>query len=214
MQDSGVVLVPVQLLEDTAFDLESYMVGLLKIRQGRKLNANCTIGDGSGKPTGVVPAASLGTTGASPTTIAYSEILNLEHSVDPAYRDHKNPKVGFMFADSTLLAVKKLTDSNSRPLWIAGGVSEGIQNRRPDTLDGWPFWINQDMSSLTSTGKSMLFGDFSKYKIRQVRQMQMVRFGERFMDKLQVGFLVWQRFDGNLVDAGTHPVRYFQNSAT
>lgn len=217
MLDSSIVLVPVQLLADGAFNIESYLVDLLKIRMGRKLNALATTGSGSSTLTGVVTASTLGKTGSSPTSISYNEILDLEHSVDPAYRGsdaYGTPLASFMFNDSTLKAVKKLTDSNNRPLWIAGGVSEGVQNRRPDTFDGFGYFINQDMASIGSSAKSMLFGNFKKFIIRRVRELAMFRFGERFMDKLQIGFLAYQRFDSNIVDAGTHPITYFQNSAT
>jgi HK97 family phage major capsid protein len=74
--------------------------------------------------------SALGVTAASATAITYNELLDLEHSVDPAYRPEREVHVG---TTATLKAVKKLVDSNSRPLWIAGGVSEGVQNRRPDT---------------------------------------------------------------------------------
>lgn len=210
MFDSGIVLVPIQLLQDSAFDIEAYMGEALKTRIGRKLNNACTVGGGSTTATGIVGASTLGVTAASTTAITYFELLDLEHSVDPAYR----PKSKYMFNDTTLKTIKKLVDSNNRPLWIAGGVSEGIQGRRPDTINGYGFSINQDMASPASSAKTILFGDLSKYKIRRVRDVTMVRFAERFMDKLQIGLLAFLRADGNLIDAGTHPVKYLVQSAT
>ncbi|MDE2106700.1 MAG: phage major capsid protein [Patescibacteria group bacterium] len=228
MYDSGVVLVPIQLIQDAAFNTEQYLVGdtnldnprgqkgLLAIRIGRKLNADCTTGDGSNKPKGIVSAAALGLSGASPTTISYNELVELEHSVDPAYRGsdaYGVPLAKFMFNDSTLKALKKLADSNNRPLWIAGGVSEGVQGRRPDMFNGYSYVINQDMASLGSSAKSILFGDFKKYIIRRVRGLEVFTFRERYMNNLQIGFLGYQRYDGQLLTAGS-PVKYFQNSAT
>jgi HK97 family phage major capsid protein len=152
-----------------------------------------------------VNVATIGSYTATTDTLAYNDILALFHAVDPAYRN--TPDVAFMFADATLLAIRKLTDSNNRPLFIAGGVSEGIQNAQPDTILGKRYWINQDMNSIGSGSVCMAFGPWHKYKIRRVKTIQLARLTERFIDKLQYGFLAYQRFDGNLVDAGTHPLQ-------
>ena len=73
---------------------------------------------------------------------------------------------------------------------------------------GYPIYINQDMPAVAANSQSVLFGDFSKYKIRRVLQAQMIRLNERFIDTLEIGLVVFQRFDGRLVDAGMHPVKY------
>jgi HK97 family phage major capsid protein len=208
--DTGVILCPITLLQDSAFNIDTFLEEAMRIRMGRKLNNLATVGSGSNTLTGVVTAATLGKTGASPTSISYNEMLDLEHSVDPSYRTGAK----FMFNDNTLKALKKLTDNNGRPLWIAGGVSEGVQGKRPDTFDGYGYSINQDMASLGNSAKSLIFGDLKKFKIRRVRDIQMMRLVERYAEFLQIGFLAFQRFDSNIVDAGTHPIMYFQNSAT
>jgi HK97 family phage major capsid protein len=210
MTDSGIVLVPIQLLQDSAFDPEVWMNDTLRTRLGRRMNAKGTTGTGTNEQTGVVTASTLGVTAAAVAAVTYNELLDLEHTVDPAYR---NPgQARWMYNDSTLKALKKLVDSNGRPLWIAGGVSEGVQNRRPDTLDGYEYAINQDMASLATGNKTILFGDFSKFKIRRVKQIQFIRFGERFMEKLQIGFMAYIRWDSNLIDAGTNPVKHLKQA--
>jgi HK97 family phage major capsid protein len=70
------------------------------------------------------------------------------------------------------------------------------------------------MPAVGINNKSILFGDFSKYKIRQVRSMNFLRLQERYIDALQIGLMGWARYDGNLVDAGTHPVKYLQGNAS
>ncbi|MBV8782417.1 MAG: phage major capsid protein [Phycisphaerae bacterium] len=212
--NTGFVLVPIQLLQDSAFDVDAYLAEQLAIRVGRKLNTLCTTGAGSGsnQPQGFVGVATTGATTASGTAISYNDLLALFHSVDPAYRI--GPKVGWMFNDSTLLAIRKLVDTNGRPLFIAGGVSEGIQNAQPDTILGKPYWINQDMATIAVNNKTVAFGDFSKYKIREVRQIGLVKAQERFIDLMQIGFLAYQRFDGNLLDAGTHPLKILVQNAS
>ena len=52
------------------------------------------------------------------------------------------------------------------------------------------------------------------YFIRRVAGVQVLRLVERYADFNQTGFLAFQRWDGQLVDAGTHPIKYFQHAAS
>jgi HK97 family phage major capsid protein len=70
------------------------------------------------------------------------------------------------------------------------------------------------MPVMAANAKSILFGDFSNYVIRDALDVQIIRLNERFPDNLEVGFIAFQRTDGNLVNAGTNPIKYYQNSAT
>jgi HK97 family phage major capsid protein len=212
MLDSGILQIPIQLLQDSAFDMGPLLEEAMDTRVGRRLNNLATVGSGSNTLTGVVTAATLGWTTSSPTTVSYNDILELEHSVDIAYR--QGPKVGWMMHDSTVKAIRKLTDSNGRPLFIAGGTAEGIVAKRPDLLNGYPIFVNNDVPTLTSSSKAILFGDFKRFKIRRVRNLQLMRLVERYADALQTAFIAFQRFDSNLLNAGGNPIRFLQTSAT
>jgi HK97 family phage major capsid protein len=65
------------------------------------------------------------------------------------------------------------------------------------------------MSATFTTGqKLMLFGDLSKYLIRDVSSIRLVRLEERYADLDQIAFIAFMRSDGNLLDAGTRPVKW------
>lgn len=208
---SKLVLVSNQLLQDSAFNLDAWLSKKLGTRLARIVNTHTTTGNGASKPNGAVTAAALGytaggtTTSGSTASLAYDDLVELEHSVDPAYR--KNAR--FMFADSTLKAIKKLKDGIGRPLW-RGGLAE----KEPDTIDSYPYVINQDMATMAASAKPVLFGDFQNYFIRRIAGTQILRLTERYAELNQVGFVAFQRWDGNLIDAGTHPIKYLQNSAS
>ncbi len=196
------VQVSVELLQDSAFDLDAYIREIFVTRLGRITNNHFTVGLGSGsqQPSGVVTGAALN--GSNPTAegvgaVSYNDLVNLEHSVDPAYR----PGAKFMFADSTLKTIKKLKDAQGHPLWVAG-VGSGA----PDTILGYGYQINQDVAAIGTGNKQALFGAFSKYLIRSVKDLYVLRLDERFAELGQVAFLGFARYDGALIDAGTHPV--------
>jgi HK97 family phage major capsid protein len=198
------VLVSVELMQDASINLPQMLGRLLGERLGRIQNTHFTTGTGTGQPNGVVTAATFAQAATGNTTsITFANLIALYHSVDPAYRNNAK----FMMNDNSISKIKLLTDSQGRPLWIPGLV-----DRAPDTILGSPYVINQDMASMTITGKSILFGDFSKYLIRDVRDFTLLRLDERFAEFLQVAFLAFLRTDGDLLNAGTVPIRGYQNS--
>ncbi len=221
---SKMVRVSIELLQDSAFDLESYLTDKFATRTGRILNTKFTIGTGSSQPTGIMVAATVGVGGSSGTAVigdlnaastdptsqvGYEDLVNLEHSVDPLYRKGAM----YMFHDTTLRAIKILKDKYGRPLWVPG-----IASNAPDTVLGYRYSINNDMDQLgpgspAVTKNTVAYGLLKKYLIRRVKQMTVMRLVERFADYGQVGFIAFSRYDGNLLDAGTHPVKYLQNPA-
>jgi HK97 family phage major capsid protein len=197
--------------------MNAHIARVLGTRLGRLKNFKCTVGTGTNEPFGIVPAAvAAGNTVAGPTGTStgwtYNNLVDLMHGVDPAYRD--NQFSSFMFNDTTLKITRKLADSANRPLWQPG-LNAGFGSGFPSTILDKPYVINNDMASMAPNADSALFGDLSKYKVRNVADgITVMRLTERYADYLQVGFLAFMRFDGQLLDAGTHPIAVFVNSAT
>jgi HK97 family phage major capsid protein len=181
-----------ELAQDSIFNFETLLGDLLGQRLGRRANTELTVGDGTGDPNGIVTASTLGKTAAATAAITWDEIIDLEHSVDPAYR--ASPKARYMFNDTTLSAVRKLKDGNGNYLWQMGDVQKGV----PGSFNGRPYSINQAMDSLAAAKKIMLFGDFSKYFVRKVGGIVMFVARERFAP--DIGLLGLIRLDGELGD--------------
>ncbi|MGN7136774.1 phage major capsid protein [Streptomyces pseudogriseolus] len=208
MYTSKLVRVSLQLLNDNAFDLESWLAQVLGRRIGRAQNAHFTTGTGTAQPEGVQTNAVIGKTGATgqTTSITYEDLIDLIHSVDPAYRN--SGRARFMLNDATLAAARKLKDGQNRPLW-----EPSIQVGVPDGLLGYGYTINQDMPVMAANAKSILFGDFyAGYLIRDVQDVQLLRLAERYADYLQVGFLAFARTDGTPQDTAAY--KAYRNSAT
>jgi HK97 family phage major capsid protein len=201
------IALPLELIQDSAIDVVAFVVNRLATRIARIQNLHFTTGDGSSKPTGLIAAASVGKTGAtgSTLTVGYDDLVDLKHSVNRAYRNN----AAWMMADLSVAAVSKLKDTVGRPIWIPA-VTEGA----PDLLLGKPVLVNDDVAVMAANAKSIAFGDFSQYTIRDVANSTTMR---RFDDSAfalngQVGFCGWTRSGGNLLD--TAAVKLYQNSAT
>jgi len=206
------IALPVELITDSAIDVVAFVVNRLATRLGRITNTHYTTGDGSSKPYGVAARASsgkVGTTGQTATVI-YDDLVDLKHAVNRAYRSNAR----FMLNDLSVAIVSKLKDTTGRPIWTPGTNDGSIDGGVPDTLLGYPVTTNDDVATMAANAKSILFGDFSQYKIRDVNGNTVIR---RFDDSAfalngQVGFCGWMRTGGNLVD--TAAVKYYANSAS
>ena len=182
-----------ELLNDSVFDLESYIAKEFARRIGAKEEEAFFTGDGSGKPLGVLAAtggAETGVTAASSTAITADELMDLFYSLKSPYRK----KAVWVLNDSTIKAVRKLKDSTGQYLWqpsLAAGT--------PDTLLGRPVKTSAYMPVIAAGAKTIVFGDFSYYWIADRQGRSFKRLNELYAANGQVGFLGSQRVDGKLV---------------
>lgn len=196
---SKMIKVPFTLLRDSSLNLNQILGSMLGERLGRIKNTKFTTGDGAATPYGIVNRAYLGKTTAGATAITADELIDLQHSVDIAYRMGAK----WMLNDTVLGYIRKLKDGEGRYL-----LQDGLQLGVPSTLLGYQYQINNDMSSAITTGlTTVLFGDLSYYKIREVGTIRLKRLVERYAEYDQVAFIAFEGADGNLLDAGTHPVK-------
>lgn len=217
---TGLIRVSLELLQDSAFELEPFLVERFAERLGRGYEAYLTNGTGSSQPTGFLPAivnsgavpvaaaGSRANDGVSTNTgvnsIGYPDLVNLIHSVDPTYR--RNAK--FQFHDLTLAHLKTRLDLFGRPLWVPS-----VQVGEPDRLCGYAYAINQSMPQIGPSNTVVAFGAWSKFIVRQVKDLQILRLDERFADYGEVAFVGFSRIDSKLVDAGTHPLNTLHMSS-
>lgn len=207
---SKVVTVPFELLQDSAVDIEALVMGRLNMRLARVKNRLFTVGTGTGQPMGANTAAALGKQGAvsAVPVLTYEDLVDLEHSVDPAYR----AVAKFMFHDQALAMIRKIKDTTGRPIYVPA-LSDGSVGGAPARVNNRDIIINQHMPVPAPGARSILFGDFKTYKVRNVMDMTMFRFTDSaYAKKGQVGFLAWMRADGNLMDVGG-ALKRFQHGA-
>jgi HK97 family phage major capsid protein len=197
-----------ELLEDSAFNLAAVFGSMLGERLGRGTAEHYATGDGSGKPTGVTIAAAEGIVAASATAITFDEVIDLIHSVDPAYRRFSS--FGMAFHDTTLQALRKLKDSQGRYLW-----EPSLQVGEPDRIFGVPYVIDQDMPTIADGVNSRIIaiGAMEKFVIRDHAAVRFYRLEERYRELDLTGFSIFFRTDSNIVDAGTEPIKYLALAA-
>lgn len=207
MYTSKWIKASMQFLQDTALDAESFIARKAGTRLGRIWNTHFTTGTATTQPQGLIVGATAGGTCAASGTIAYEDLIDLQHSVDVAYR--MLPGCGWMMNDLVLATVRKIKDDDGRPLW-----QPSVIPGTPDTLLGFPVYVNNDMSStVASTDKLIGFGNANAaYVIRYVNGAGLIRTDQRFIDYLQIGFLAYARADGLVQDASAFKTLVGKNS--
>ncbi len=201
------IALPLELIQDSAIDVIALVINRLATRIARIQNTHFTTGAGTTLPDGVVPRSGVGKTGTTgqTLTVIYDDLVDLKHAVNRAYRANAS----FMLNDTSVAIVSKIKDTTGRPIWIPS-VVDGA----PDTLLGKPMVTNDDVAAMAANAKSIVFGDFSQYTIRDVaNSTSMRRFDDSaFALKGQVGFCGWTRSGGNLLEPAA--VKHYANSAT
>lgn len=181
-----------ELLADSAFDLEGYIVeefvrALANAEEDAFLN-----GDGNNKPTGIFNSTKGGELGVTTKaqTITADELIQLVYSLDRPYR--KNAV--FILNDSTVAQIRTFKDQNGVYMW-----QPSLQAGEPDRLLGFPAYTSAFAPEAKKGNFAIAFGDFSYYKIgdRGYRAFQDLK--ELFAGQGMTGFLAKERVDGVLV---------------
>ena len=182
-----------ELLNDSAFNLESYISKEFARRIGSKEEEAFFTGNGTGKPIGIFNAtggAEIGVTTASSTSITADEVIDLFYSLKAPYRK----KAVWILNDATVKAIRKLKDKNDNYLW-----QPALTAGTPDTILGRPVYTSSYVPTIAAGAKTIAFGDFSYYWIADRQGRIFKKLNELYAATDQTGFVAPQRVDGKLV---------------
>ena len=217
---SKIVAIPIELLQDSTIDVQAMVMKRLGQRIGRLSNLGYTTGNGTTAPNGLITAATVGKIGLAgqTLTIIYDDLVDMVDSLDAAYLGDSGTEgdmggsKGWMMSQTMRRVVRKIKDTAGRPIWTPS-YDGGISGKFSDQLLGYNVALNNDLAVPAANAKSLAFGDFSNYMIRDAMDVTMYRFDDSAYMKLgQVGFLAWARTGGNLLDVQS--VKVYQHSAT
>jgi HK97 family phage major capsid protein len=171
---SDIIEASAELIRDSAYDLEGYIKRMLAERLARIINTRMTTGNGTTQPEGIVTNLTTGHTTLADDAIIREDVIDLIFSVDKAYRE--STSAALMFHDNTLKMLRKIPvgSGDDRPLWQIS-----MRDGEPDTLEGYPYLINNDMAQVAASAKSMVFGDMSKFMTRFVGD-PVIRFSSEY----------------------------------
>lgn len=202
--------VSVELLQDSAFDIQGLVERKLGERIGRAQAVHWVTGNGTTEPFGIDTGISVAADTFDAATPAYDELVDAVHQIDPAYRSN----AAWTFNDQTLAMLEKVVDGDGRPLLnpAAEGIATGPHNT---TLLGYPVFIGQAWPTYTDGGTTKwgAFGDLKAgYVIRRVKDLTLIVNPYTYANEGQVCYTLWARADG--VPQDTAAYRVLANEAT
>jgi HK97 family phage major capsid protein len=179
-----------ELRTDSEVDLDRFLAVELGQRIGLLEAAAFATGDGSGKPTGAVSAASTFTVSTAPVgnVTAYSKaaILQFFLALGADYR----AEASWVMHPTDFANLAALEHAS-------GGLSfPGLQADPPSML-GRPVYMDASLPAPAASAKSLLVGNFRLgYGVRRVRDISIQRQVEIHADTGGIGYRLFSRVDG------------------
>jgi HK97 family phage major capsid protein len=200
-----------ELLKDALFNLESWLAEQLGVRLARGLEGHLATGSGSGQPNGICTAATnCGVTVAGTTAaplLTFDNVISLMNSVDPSYLQQTG--CGFVGHQSVISLLMQV-NTTGRYIWSPGGLTSDQSKSPLGTIYGYPVIMNNSFPAVNAGSGDvlLLFGQLKKYHVRKVNEIEFLN--NPYIQSLagQIVLQCFMRADGNLVDSGTHPVKY------
>jgi HK97 family phage major capsid protein len=198
------VAVAADLLEDSGSNIIGYVSQQLGRAIGEVTATDYVSGSGSSKPNGLMTAitgsGTIATGAGSLTNPTFEKLIDLVYSVNGNYRARG---AEFLMRDLTTAIVRKIRDGAGGTigafLWQPSPTA-GLAGGEPDRLLGYPVWTDPNVASIASGAKTIAFGDFSAYYIRDVGNLRLERSDDYLFNKNQVAFRALLRTDGDLID--------------
>ena len=184
--------VSVELLQDSAFDIEDYLMKEFASAFGIAEEEAFCVGTGTNQPTGIFTAkgGTVGVTAASATGITVDEVINLVYALKSPYR--RNAK--FLMHDATVSLLRKLKDSNGVYLW-----QPSVQAGEPDRLLGYEIYTSPYVPTAAAGALTVAFGDFKNYWIGDRAGRTVQRLNELYATNGQIGYVATERVDGKVI---------------
>ncbi len=189
---TDLIRVSTELLQDSEFDLESYIAAEIARAFGIAEEQAFCVGTGTNQPTGIFTATggTVGVTAASSTAVTADEMLSLVYALKSPYR--KNAK--FLMNDATVSLLRKLKDNNGAYMW-----QPSVQSGEPDRLLGFELHTSPYVPTAAAGALTVAFGDFKNYWIGDRAGRTVQRLNELYATNGQIGFVATERVDGKVI---------------
>lgn len=197
-----------ELLNDTSVDLTGYLSMQAGRALGNGFGAHLVTGSGTSQPNGIVTASTLGSTGGTGVTGAFTadNLIDLYYSVISPYR--ASGSCAWMMRDSSVAILRKIKDTTGQYIW-----QPALTSGNPDTVLGKPLYTDPSVPATALSAKSVLFGDFSQYFVRFVETIRFERSDDYAFNADLATYRAILRGDGDLVDT-TGAIKYFAGGAS
>lgn len=176
------------LLSRNAINLEDVLRNEFRSAIMHKLDHAVIRGNGTGKPLGILSETDVAhVKRAVANQVGYDDLVDLEHAIAPQFRSNAM----WTIADSAVGYLKKLKDTQGRPLWLPG-----IAGVAPATILGYPYVPTQRLK-LGQEG-DVIFGDPRQYICPIEQEIVIAKSEHRKIEKGVTVYVVYMLVGGRL----------------
>ena len=189
---TDLIRVSTELLQDSAFNVEDYIIREFSYAFGVAEEQAFCVGTGTNQPTGIFTenGGEVGFTTSSATVITIDDVISLIYSLKAPYR--KNAV--FLMNDATVGLIRKLKDGNGAYLW-----QPSVQAGQPDKILGFDVYTTPFAPAIAGDALPIAFGDFQNYWIGDRGGKTVQRLNELYATNGQVGYVATERVDGKVI---------------
>ena len=200
------VQVSSETIADNGFDVLGFLAGNMARAVAQVIDADLVVGTGSGEPNGMMVTGNTGAagtiaTGGSLITPTYENLVDVVYGINDQYR--QSPACAWLMRDATAAILRKLRDGAGgtvgQPLWQMSPYL-GLRTGEPDTVLGYPVYVDANVASCASNARIMAFGDWNAYYQRLVGNFVFERSDDYAFNTDLVTFRGKQRLDGDTID--------------
>ncbi|WP_082730725.1 phage major capsid protein [Acidovorax delafieldii] len=196
------------MLDDAAFDVESWLAGEIAEEFARAEGAAFVNGSGTNRPRGFLNGTptpqddavrafgtlqyvASGADGNFASVSPEDRLVDLVHALRPAYRQGAS----FVMNSSTLARIRKMKSDDGAFLW-----QPSLAAGQPATLLGYPVVEAEDMPDIAANSLSIAFGNFrAGYLIAERSATTILR--DPFTNKPFVHFYATKRIGGQVMNS-------------
>lgn len=197
--------VSIKMLEDSVFDLASYLMEDIGIEFGRLEGAKLVNGDGTGEARGILYNPAAGSIfNAAGVTITADDLLDLYHDLPGVYAANGT----WLMNRKTIGAIRKLKTTAGDYIW-----QDALTKGNPATIMGAPVVEVPDAPIVAPSTISVAFGDMQQaYRVLDRVNIEIVRDDYTQRANGSVRFHARRRYGGDIVKS--EAVRYLRTTAS
>lgn len=189
--------VSTELLEDSAFNMSSYLTSALGTRISRSIENAFIAGDGVKKPLGILNDSN--TKEYTTDAIGIVEINDLRKAIFDLQPASRKGAVVYV-SDDMLKEMTGWNGADGRPL-LQASANATQANAVEYRVFGYPVKVNYELGSVATGENPVVIGNPQNYMVRNVRNITIKRSDDFKIDTDEVVFVASMRLDGKIVSA-------------
>lgn len=187
----ALTLIGKSVVNNAIVDVVSFVIDQMSEEIAIFLEKELLAGTGSNTATGALSTTNTLKAGST-TKITTDNLVALQTKVKQVYQ----AKACWTMHPETFLEVKKLKDSNGRYL-----LQDDLTQEIPYRLLGKPVYLSDNMPTIASGAKPVLYGDYTGLSVNMRENVQIQVLNEKYATQHAVGVVAWFEFDSKVTDS-------------